>query len=165
MTPGRPRRPAQGAAQTPTIDQGTVDALQGALATEHAALWCYSLAVAFLTGPALDQARTDSRDHLDLRGALERTLSRNGVPAVSAQPAYATPQPVADAKSAAALLEVAESDAMAAWRSLVERTTDPGLRRSALQALSDGTLRCARWRVVVGHPPAIPVFPGRQDSI
>jgi hypothetical protein len=151
--------------RNPAAGQPTIDALQGALATEHAALWCYSLAVAFLTGAQLDQARSDSRAHLDLRGAVERTLSRLGTPAVSAQPAYATPQPVTDAKSAAALLEVSESDAMAAWRSVIERTADQGLRRSALQALSDGTLRCARWRVVVGHPPAIPVFPGRQDSI
>jgi uncharacterized protein DUF4439 len=160
MTAG-PRRTSV----TPPLDKETVDALQGALATEHAALWCYSLAVAFLAGPPLDQARTDSRDHLELRGAVERTLSRVGIPAVSAQPAYATPQPVTDAKSAAALLEVAESDTMAAWRSLVERTSDQGMRRSAVQALCDATLRCARWRVVVGHPPAIPVFPGRQDSI
>jgi hypothetical protein len=151
--------------KTPAPDQATVDALQDALGTEHAALWCYSLAVAFLTGSQLDQARDDSADHLDLRGAVERTLSRLGVPAVSAQPAYATPQAVTDAKSAAALLEVAENDTMAAWRSVLERCTDAGVRRSALQALTDSTLRCARWRVVVGHPPAIPIFPGRQDTI
>jgi hypothetical protein len=151
--------------RTPPVDQPTVDALQGALATEHAALWCYALAVAFLGGDQLDQARDDSRDHLELRGAMERSLSRLGVPAVSAQPAYATPQPVTDAKSAATLLEVAESDTMAAWRSVLERTTDQGVRKSALQALSDATLRCARWRVVTGHPPAIPIFPGHQDTI
>ena len=50
---------------------------------------------------------------------------------------------------------------MAAWRSVLERSTDRGLRRPALQALTDGTLRCARWRVVIGKPPAIPIFPGR----
>lgn len=150
---------------TPPADQPTIDALQDVLATEHAALWCYSLAVAFLGGAQLDRARTDSRDHLELRGAMERTLSRLGVPAVSAQPAYATPAPVTDAKSAAALLEVAESDTMAAWRSLLERTTDQGVRRSALQALTDATLRGSRWRVVTAHPPAIPIFPGHQDTI
>jgi len=133
------------------------------LATEHAALWCYSLAAAFLTGPAAAQADQDARDHLRLRGAVERTLSRLGAPAVSAQPAYATPEPVVDADSAAGLLRVAETDALAAWRSLLERSTDPGIRRPALKALTDGTLRCARWRVVTGTPPAIPVFPGRSD--
>ena len=143
--------------------RAAVDGLQDALATEHAALWCYSLAAAFLTGPAAAQADQDARDHLRLRGAVERTLSRLGAPAVSAQPAYATPEPVVDADSAAGLLRVAETDALAAWRSLLERSTDPGIRRPALKALTDGTLRCARWRVVTGTPPAIPVFPGRSD--
>lgn len=144
--------------------RATVEGLQDALAAEHAALWCYSLAAAFLTGPAADQANKDARDHLRLRGAVERTLSTLGAPAVSAQPAYATPEPVVDADSAAALLRVAETDALAAWRSLLERSTDPGIRRPALQALTDGTLRCARWRVVTGTPPAIPAFPGRAPS-
>ncbi|WP_214407553.1 ferritin-like domain-containing protein [Pseudonocardia lacus] len=143
--------------------RATIDGLQDALATEHAALWCYSLAAAFLTGPAAEQANKDARDHLRLRGAVERTLSRLGAPAVSAQPAYATPEPVVDADSAAGLLRVAETDALAAWRSLLERSTDPRVRRPALEALTDGTLRCARWRVVTGTPPAIPPFPGRSE--
>jgi hypothetical protein len=143
--------------------QATIDGLQDALATEHAALWCYSLAAAFLTGPAAGQADEDARDHLRLRGAVERTLSRLGAQAVSAQPAYSTPEPLVDADSAAGLLMVAETDSMAAWRSLLERSTDPGVRRPALNALIEGTLRCARWRVVTGTPPAIPVFPGQAD--
>ncbi|MCO1654442.1 ferritin-like domain-containing protein [Pseudonocardia humida] len=143
--------------------QAAIDGLQAALATEHAALWCYSLAAAFLTGPAADQADQDARDHLRLRSAVERTLSRLGARAVSAQPAYATPEPVVDADSAAGLLRVAETDALAAWRSLLERSADPAVRRPALNALVEGTLRCARWRVVTGTPPAIPVFPGRDD--
>lgn len=138
-----------------------VDALQDALAAEHAALWCYGLAVAFLGPQQAAQAREDAAAHLALRGATETTLGQIGARPVSAQPAYATPQPVTDAASAAALAVVAETDAMAAWRSVMERTEDADLRRAALSALTDGTLRCARWRVVVGTPPAIPVFPGR----
>ena len=143
------------------LPQPSVDALQDALATEHAALWCYSLAVAFLADGQRDQARADAAEHLRMRGAVERTLSRFGTRAQSAQPAYATPEPVVDAASAARLLVVAETDAMAAWRSVLERSPVAGVRRPALQALTDGTLRCARWRVVVGQPPAIPIFPGR----
>ncbi len=137
------------------------DALQGALAAEHAALWCYGLAVAFLGPQGSAQARADAAAHQQLRGAAETTLTQIGVRPVSALPAYATPRPVTDATSAAALAVVAETDAMAAWRSVLERTTDRALRQAALGALTDGTLRCARWRVAVGTPPAIPVFPGR----
>ncbi|MFC4945489.1 ferritin-like domain-containing protein [Pseudonocardia sp. GCM10023141] len=144
-----------------TIDPVAADSLQNALAAEHAALWCYALAVAFLPASQDDQARSDAEAHRVLRGAVEQTLTQIGARPVSALPAYATPTPVTDGPSAAALVLVAETDAMAAWRSVMERTTDRGLRKAALDALTDGTLRCARWRVVVGSPPAIPVFPGR----
>lgn len=144
-----------------TIDETATAALQDALAAEHAALWCYGLAGAFLDEPQAAQARDDAAAHRALRSAVETTLSQIGVRAVSAQPAYATPQPVTDAASAAALAVVAETDALAAWRSVLERTTDRPLRQAALDALTEGTLRCARWRVVTNTPPAIPVFPGR----
>jgi hypothetical protein len=143
------------------IDAAAEAALQDALAAEHAALWCYSYAVAFLPAAQLAQARDDEDAHRALRGQIEQTLTRTGARAVSAQPAYATPRPVTDGPSAAALVVVAETDALAAWRSVVERTSDRDLRGAALRALTDGTLRCARWRVVIGTPPAIPVFPGR----
>ena len=83
----------------------SIASLQDALGTEHAALWCYSLAVAFLTGEQRTQARADADDHLEMRGAVERTLSRFGARAESAQPAYAIPEPVTDGKSAAGLLD------------------------------------------------------------
>ena len=143
-----------------TLDESAIDALQDALAAEHAALWCYALTVAFLPPTQLAQARSDAEEHRVLRGAVEQTLTEVGARPVSAQPAYATPQPVVDGPSAAALALVAETDALAAWRSVLERTTDRGLRQAALDALTAATLRCARWRVVVGSPPAIPIFPG-----
>jgi len=142
------------------IDERATDALQAALAAEHAALWSYGLAIAFLGPQERAQARDDAAAHRTLRAAVETTLSDIGARAVSAQPSYATPQPVVDAASAAALAVVAETDALGAWRSVLERTTDRPLRQAALDALTQGTLRCARWRVVVGSPPAIPVFPG-----
>lgn len=147
--------------QPSTIDETATEALQDALATEHAALWCYGLALAYLGRAEAGQARADADAHRTLRAAVEQTLRQIGVRAVTAQPAYATPQPVTDAATAAALVLVAETDALAAWRSVLERTADRPLRQAALDALTQGTLRTARWRVVVGSPPAVPVFPGR----
>jgi hypothetical protein len=147
----------------PRLTKTTQDALQDALGAEHAALWCYSLIVAFLPADQLGQAGDDSDAHLTLRATVEKSLTDAGVPPVSAQPAYSTPQPVVDGPSAAALAVVAETDALAAWRSVVERTVNRGLRQYALDVLSAGTLRCARWRVVVSSPPAILPFPGRPD--
>jgi hypothetical protein len=145
----------------PPLEDTTVDALQDALATEHAALWCYSLVVAFLPAEQLAQARSDAQAHRTLRGDLERILAGAGVRPASALPAYSTPQPVVDGPSAAALAVVAEADALAAWRSVLERTTDRTLRQTALTTMGAGTVRCAQWRAAVGTAPAIPTFPGR----
>ena len=54
---------------------------------------------------------------------------------------------------------VAEGDSLAAWQSVLEHTSDRELRRTALEVLTDGTLRCARWRAVVGHPAGDPALP------
>jgi hypothetical protein len=144
-----------------TVDATAAAALQNALATEHAALWVYSLILAFLPTDLRDRALADEEAHRVLRGAIEQTLTQIGTRPLSAQPAYATPKPVTDGASAAALAVVAETDAMAAWRSLLERTTDRGLREAALRALTGSTVRCARWRAVVNTTPAVPTFPGR----
>jgi hypothetical protein len=143
------------------IDQATVEALQDTLAVEHAALWCYGLAVAFLVGTQRTRARDDEATHRELRAGLERVLTDAGQRPVSAQPAYATPRPVDDAASAARLLVVAENDAQVAWRSLLEHTADPSLRRAGMTALTRSTIRGARWRTVTGDDPAVPAFPGR----
>lgn len=144
-----------------TIDGKAAQALQIALGAEHAAIWCYALAVAFLAGPQVDQARRDADAHRTLRARVEQTLTQIGQRPASAQPAYAVPQPVTDARSAAGLAVVAETDGLTAWRAVLEQTTDDELRRAGLSALVDGTQRCARWRTAVGTAPAILVFPGR----
>ncbi|WP_300008903.1 ferritin-like domain-containing protein [Pseudonocardia sp.] len=144
-----------------TIDESATNALQDALAAEHAALWCYGLVVVYLDAAQAAQARADADAHRALRAKVETTLTQIGARPVSAQPAYAIPQPVVDAGSAAALALVAETDALAAWRSVVERTADRPLRQAALDALTEGTLRCSRWREATNTPPPIPPFPGR----
>ena len=144
-----------------TIDPAAANALQDALAAEHAALWVYALVLAFLPAGQLAQARADAEEHRVLRSRIEQTLTEISTRPISAQPAYATPKPVTDGPSAAALAVVAETDAMAAWRSLAERTGDQGLRGAAIAALTAGTQRCARWRTVLAAAPSIPTFPGR----
>lgn len=143
------------------IDDTAAAALQNALAAEHAALWSYSLIVAFLPPSQALQARTDELAHTTLRGAVEETLTRTGRKPVTAQPAYALPRPVTDGASAAALAVVVETDCLVAWRAVVDRSTDQGLRQVGLTALTRATRRCARWRVVADLQPAIPTFPGQ----
>lgn len=144
----------------PPLDDAAADALQGALAAEHAALWCYALVVAFLPPDQAAAARADADAHRDLRSRVAQTLTDIGKRPVSALPAYAPPQPVTDAASAAALAVVAETDAMAAWRSVLEHTTYVELRQVAVTTLTAGTVRCAAWRRITGEQPAVPDFPG-----
>jgi hypothetical protein len=160
MTVTRSSTGPGGAAPSP-LPAMTVNALQDALAAEHAALWCYALVVAFLPAEQLTPARADAAAHRELRATLERILSGAGMRAVTAEPAYATPQPVTDGPSAAGLAAVAESDGLGAWKSVLEHTSDRTLRRTALTVLTEGTLRSARWRAVLGTQPAVPPFPGR----
>ncbi len=158
--PARPGclRDGAGVTRAP-LDRGSVDALQAALATEHAALWCYSLAVAFLPAEQLEQARRDEAAHRALRGSLERMLAAAGARAVAALPAYAPPQPVVDGPSAAALAVVAEGDSLAAWKSVLEHTLGPGA--AAHRAGGDGG-RDAAVRTLAGrrgHPAGDSALP------
>ncbi|MFC5993153.1 ferritin-like domain-containing protein [Pseudonocardia hispaniensis] len=143
-----------------TIDEAAAGALQDALAAEHAALWVYPMIVVYLPTGQADQARADASAHRTLRAAIEQTLTDIGARPVSALPAYALPRPVTDTASAAALAVVAETDTLAAWRSVLEHTTDVPLRAAALAALTEGALRCTRWRRIAGQTPAVPVLPG-----
>ncbi|MFP5023021.1 DUF4439 domain-containing protein [Pseudonocardia phyllosphaerae] len=138
-----------------------VEALQRALASEHAALWAYSLAVAFVPPDWAKHARGDIEAHKTLRGQVTATLSSVGERPVSALPAYSPPQPVVDAPSAGALLVAAETDAIAGWRSVLERSSAAALRGAALRAMVACTGRVAFWRQVTDRSPVVPVFPGR----
>lgn len=157
MTGPLPRQDDDG----PAVPQVTVEALQRALASEHAALWAYSLALAFVPPDWANRAGADIEAHTRLRGQITTTLSGLGQRPVSAQPAYAPPQPVVDATSAGALLVAAESDAIAAWRSVLERSSATALRSAGMRAMIECTGRVTFWRQATDRSPVVPVFPGR----
>ena len=138
----------------------TVLALQDALATEHAAIWAFTLVAAFLPAE-LDRPAADAATaHRARRDAVSRLLTDAEVRPVAAQPAYQPPEPVTDSASAVALAVVAEADVMAAWRSVLQRTEQPDARRLALGYLTDSAVRSAAWRTAAGLSPAVPDFPG-----
>jgi hypothetical protein len=145
----------------PTPDPETTSAVQTALGTEHAAVWCYGLIAAFLSTALDREARDDLTAHRVRRDATIRLLTDSGVRAEVAQPAYRVPVPVTDQASAIQLAVTAESDAAAAWYSVLERCDDHGLRRMALEGLTDAAVRGARWSGQLNPPAPIPPFPGR----
>jgi hypothetical protein len=153
-----PGKPKDG---QPAPDPVTTSAVQTALSTEYAAVWCYSLVEAFLPETLDKHAREDLTAHRVRRDATIRLLTDSGVRPIPAEPAYRTPAPVTDQTSAMRLVVTSESDAAAAWRSVLERCDDPGLRRVALDGLTDAAVRGSRWAEQLGDKPAVPVFPGR----
>lgn len=139
-----------------------MDALQAALAAEHAAVWVYGLAGAFVPDELAGQLGEAAVAHQARRDATERTLIDAGARPVPAEPGYLTPEPVTDAASALRLAITAETDAAAAWRSVIERgPAEPGLREAALDALTQAAVRATRWRATAGTTPLTVPFPGQ----
>ncbi|MGH3778448.1 MAG: ferritin-like domain-containing protein [Pseudonocardiaceae bacterium] len=143
------------------MSQVPVDALQAALATEHAAVWAYGLAGAFVADELAGKLDEAAVAHQTRRDATERMLIDAGARPVPAEPGYLSPEPVTDAASALRLVMTAETDAAAAWRSVVENSpAEPGLRAAALNALTRAAVWATRWRATAGiTPPTVP-FPG-----
>ncbi|MGH4009479.1 MAG: ferritin-like domain-containing protein [Pseudonocardiaceae bacterium] len=143
------------------MSQVPVDALQAALAAEHAAVWVYGLVGAFMADELAGELNEGTVAHQARRDTTERTLIDAGVRPVPAEPGYLSPEPVTDTASALRLVITAETDVAAAWRSVVERgPAVPDLRGAALEALTQTAVRAARWRATAGiAPPTVP-FPG-----
>ncbi|MBV9143145.1 MAG: ferritin-like domain-containing protein [Pseudonocardiales bacterium] len=143
------------------VDAVPVNALQGALAAEHGAIWAYGVVAAFVSGRLGAQLAQATSAHQAQRDATERVLIDAGALPVPPEPGYLTPEPVTDAASALRLAITAETDAAAAWRSVVERSpADPDLRGAALEALTGAAVRATRWRASAGTSPVTVPFPG-----
>lgn len=135
----------------------SVESVQTALGTEHAALWTYGMVSAFLN----DQAVAEGANlHRARRDTTERWLRDHGATPNPPAAAYLPPSPVSDGPSALAALVAVEQDTCAAWRGVLERTDDSALRTSALEALTTAAVRATRWRRAAGSNPASIAMPG-----
>lgn len=155
-TPAVPRFTAPGISDS--LAESTVDALQQALDSEHAAVWVYGQVSAFLPEIYDKSLREAIEEHQDRREATQEVLSASGATPVLAEAAYLTPKPVTNEDSARAAVIAAESDATRAWLGVVERATDPALRTLAADAMAASAIRGTRWRKEAGvKPPATPL--------
>ncbi|MBB5894215.1 ferritin-like domain-containing protein [Kutzneria kofuensis] len=146
---------------TSPVPAETVDALQRALAAEHAAIWAYGLAGAFLPAASDPALTKGSEAHTVRRDAVIATVKKLGATPRSAEPGYSTPQPLTNQSSAFVLLVAAETDVVSAWRSVLEYTSESQIRKTALDALTDGAVRAMSWRQAGGQTPATPALPGQ----
>ncbi|SER14790.1 ferritin-like domain-containing protein [Lentzea albida] len=137
-----------------------VDAVQTALGTEHAALWTYGMVSAFLGDQTAAAVAEGANLHRARRDTTERWLRDHSATPNPPAAAYLPPSPVSDGPSALAALVAVEQDTCAAWRGVLERTDDQGLRTSALEALTTAAVRATRWRKAAGTTPASITMPG-----
>jgi Domain of unknown function (DUF4439) len=125
---------------------GTVTALQSALAAEHAAVYGYGVAGAYLSGSQQATATTDWVAHQVARDRLEAMLRSAGAsqPAAAAV-AYQLPMPVRNAREAVALAIVLEDRVATAYLGLVA-LSDTAVREYGAQQVQASALRAAAWR-------------------
>lgn len=144
-------------APRPQAALGEVRALQRVLAAEHAAIYAYGVAGAFLAGDLQREARAVHAGHLSRRDRLASQLVGAGADPVASDPVYDLPGPVTDPASAQALVTVVEERLAAVWADVVA-VTDVETREFAALALQDTAVRAARWR---GTSVAFPGLPER----
>jgi hypothetical protein len=157
MTPTPTPTPA------PTGPGGSVDALQTALAAEHAVVWGYGVVGGRADDALLPAVRAADSAHRARRDGTAALVLRYGGDPVVTEPSYALPFPVPDRRAALRLAVHLEQGAAAAWRYAVEATEDRAVRRVALAALTDAAVRATRWRLLVAPAAPTVAFPGAPD--
>ncbi|WP_020665933.1 ferritin-like domain-containing protein [Amycolatopsis nigrescens] len=159
LGPGEDPQPVE-AGKAGAIPAEAVDAMQQALAAEHAAIWVYGLVSAFLPANYTAATGEGATEHRDRRDACIRMLASAGATPAPAEAAYVPPKPVTDGKSAMSVVGLAEGDAAAAWRGVLEHTDAKELRTVAAGALTGSARRGTRWRIAAGDEPAALPLPG-----
>ncbi|MFJ2741265.1 ferritin-like domain-containing protein [Streptomyces sp. NPDC087440] len=123
----------------------TLNAVQAALAAEHAAVYGYGVVGGRIGAGRRTEAREAHAAHRSRRDALARTVRDLGGKPVVAEAAYALPFPVPDAATAAKLAAVLEDRVAGVYSDLVRAAEGP-LRREAAGALREAAVRAVRWR-------------------
>ena len=137
-----------------------VDALQTALAAEHAAVWGYGVVGAALDVNSQGLASASETAHRDVRDQVIDVLDERGADPLGAEGGYALPFPVLSGTDAAALAVVLEEGVSAAWVRLLDQATEPSVRELAVEELGAAEVRAVGWRANAGRTPVTRAFPG-----
>lgn len=136
-------------------------ALQAALDSEHAAVYSYGVIAAYANTDRSRLVAEFSAAHRARRDATIELLEADGTAPEAPDAAYNPPFPVDNPIPAANLAVAVESDCATAWLTVIEQATDPALRTTATEALTESALRRARWQTILGTDPVTVPFPGK----
>ncbi|MFE3858293.1 ferritin-like domain-containing protein [Streptomyces griseorubiginosus] len=137
-----------------------VQALQEALAAEHAAVYGYGVVGGRIGEARRAEAMAAYDSHRARRDALVRAVRGLGGTPVAAAAGYALPFPVPDSAAAVRLAAVLE-DRVAGVYADVVRATEGGRRGTAAEALREAAVRAVRWR---GESVAFPGLAERAGA-
>ncbi|MGW7570838.1 ferritin-like domain-containing protein [Streptomyces tendae] len=126
-------------------EDGRLDALQAALAAEHAAVYGYGVVGGRIVEERRAEARTAYDAHRARRDALAREVRDLGGAPVAAAAGYALPFSVPDSAAAVRLAAELEDRVAGVYSDLVRAAEGDG-RASAAAALREAAVRAVRWR-------------------
>ncbi|WP_328322640.1 ferritin-like domain-containing protein [Kribbella sp. NBC_00382] len=130
-----------------------VEALQAALAGEHAALYGVGVAGGKLIGAKFRAANELYEQHRRQRDKLAALLTAAGEKPVAAEPAYDLPLAVTTPQTASSLILVIERRLAAVYADLVEGAEQDQVRALAIQTLITTSTTQLNWG---GAPVAFP---------
>jgi hypothetical protein len=122
-----------------------LEALQKALAAEHAAVYGYGVVGGRIGEVRRAEAKAAYDAHRARRDALVRAVRDLDGKPVAAAPAYALPFPVPDPAAAVRLAADLEDRVAGVWSDVV-RATGGERRSTAAEALREAAVRAVRWR-------------------
>lgn len=122
-----------------------LDAVQAALAAEHAAVYGYGVVGARVGEERRAEATAAYAAHRARRDSLARTARDLGAKPAAAAAGYALPFAVPDAAAAVRLAAELEDRVAGVYADLVRAAEGP-LRREAAGALREAAVRAVRWR-------------------
>lgn len=138
---------------TPSTASPEIDALQAALAGEHAAMYAIGVAGGHLRRAQFVAASELLGRHRDRRDRLTELLLAADAEPVAAAPAYDLPSTVRTAADAAALIRVVEQRLAVVYGDLVEVADTAAIRTLAIQAVIAAASEVIQWG---GAPTAFP---------
>ncbi|EFH28863.1 MULTISPECIES: ferritin-like domain-containing protein [Streptomyces] len=137
-----------------------LEALQKALAAEHAAVYGYGVVGGRIGAARRAEAKAAYDAHRARRDTLVRAVRDLGGRPVAAAPAYALPFPVPDPAAAVRLAADLEDRVAGVWSDVV-RATGGERRSTAAEALREAAVRAVRWR---GESVAFPGLAERATT-
>jgi hypothetical protein len=136
------------------------EALQKALAAEHAAVWGYGVVGAALGFEAREPAAAAEVAHRDARDRVITLLAGRSVEPVGAEGGYTLPFPVLSGADAAALGVALEDGVAGAWVRVLDQAAERSTRELAVEALSAAEVRAVGWRIAANQSPVTKALPG-----